>query len=40
MKWTPKPDLELVKVMLAKAPFDYPKGSRKIGAVWKKSCQI
>ena len=36
MKWTPKHDLELVKEMLAERPFDYPKGSREIGAVWKK----
>ena len=36
MKWTPKHDLELVKEMLAERPFDYPKGSREIGSVWKK----
>ena len=37
MKWTPKHDLELVKEMLAERPFDYPNGSREIGAVWKKN---
>ncbi len=36
MKWTPEHDLELVKEMLAERPFDYPKGSREIGTVWKK----
>ena len=36
MKWTPKHDLELVKEMLAERPFEYPKGSREIGTVWKK----
>ena len=36
MKWTPVHDLELAKEMLAERPFDYPKGSREIGAVWKK----
>ena len=36
MKWTPRHDLELVKEMLAERPLDFPKGSREIGAVWKK----
>ena len=36
MKWTPRHDLELVKEMLAERPFDFPKGSREICAVWKK----
>lgn len=36
MKWTAEHDLELVREMLAERPFDYPKGSREIGVVWKK----
>ena len=34
MKWTPIHDLELLKEILAERPFDYPKRSREIGAVW------
>ena len=36
MKWTPEHDVELVKEMQAESPFDYRKGSREIGGVWKK----
>lgn len=34
MKWTLIHDLELLKEILAERPFDYPKRSREIGAVW------
>ena len=35
MKWSDQHDLQLVKEILAKRPFDHPKGSRQKGQVWQ-----
>ena len=36
MKWTKDHDQQLLREILAERPFDHPKGSRQIGAVWQK----
>lgn len=35
MKWTKDHDQQLLREILAGRPFEYPKGSRQIGAVWQ-----
>ena len=36
MKWTKDHDQQLHREILAERPFEHPKGSRHIGAVWQK----
>ena len=36
MKWTKDHDQQLLQEILAERPFENPKGSRHIGAVWQK----